>query len=134
MRPILVDSSIILDVAPQDPAWVERSSFAFSREAERAPLVINPVIFTEMSVGYEKAWKLHFALPSAIFRPEDLPWEAAFLAGEGLLAIRRRGGAKSSTLPDFFIGAHAAIARYRLLTRDTARYRTCFPRLEILEP
>lgn len=134
MTPILVDSNIILDVATQDPAWGERSALALSREAERARLVINPIVFAEVSIGYEKVEELDFALPPALFEREDLPWEAAFLAGKCFLAYRRRGGAKGTTLPDFFIGAHAAISGYRLLTRDAARFRTCFPRLEILEP
>jgi len=134
MTPILVDSNIILDIATRDPAWGERSGLALSKEAERAPLVINPIIFAEVSVGHEKVEELDIALPPALFNWEDPPWEAAFLAGKCFPAHRRRGGARSSTLPDFFIGAHAAIAGYRLLTRDAARYRIYFPGLEILVP
>jgi predicted nucleic acid-binding protein len=134
MTPILVDSNIILDVATQDPIWAERSSLALGRVAEQSQLVINSIIFAEVSVGYEKVEELDFALPPELFLREDLPWEAAFLAGKCFLAYRRRGGTKTSTLPDFFIGAHAALAGYRLLTRDAARYRTYFPGLEILVP
>jgi len=134
MTPVLVDSKVILDVATQDPVWAGRSGRVLAREAERAQLVINPIIFAEVSVGFEKIEEMDFALPPGLFRREDLPWEAAFLAGKCFLAHRRRGGAKSSTLPDFFIGAHAALAGYRLLTRDAARYRTYFPALQILEP
>ena len=134
MTPILVDSNIILDVATQDPVWGERSGLILAREAETAPLVINPLIFSEVSIGFEKIEELDAAVPASLFRREELPWEAAFLAGKCFLAYRRRGGAKTSTLPDFYIGAHAALAGYRLLTRDSARYRTYFPALEILMP
>ena len=134
MTPILVDSNIILDVATQDPVWGERSGLILAREAETSPLVINPLIFSEVSIGFEKIEELDAAVPESLFRREELPWEAAFLAGKCFLAYRRRGGAKTSTLPDFYIGAYAALAGYRLLTRDSARYRTCFPALEILMP
>lgn len=134
MTPILVDSNIILDVATQDPVWAERSGSALARAAETAQLVVNPIIFAEVSVGYLKIEDLEAALPQDLFRREDLPWEAAFLAGKCFLAYRRKGGARTSTLPDFFIGAHAALAGYRLLTRDVARYRTYFPRLDVLVP
>ena len=134
MIPLLVDSNIILDVATQDPIWAERSGRALAREAEQVQLVINPIIFAEVSVGFERVEQLEAALPPGLFRRENLPWEAAFLAGKCFLAYRRKGGQKTSTLPDFYIGAHAALAGYRLLTRDAARYRTYFPGLEILVP
>jgi predicted nucleic acid-binding protein len=134
MTPVLVDSNVILDVATQDPVWAERSGLLLAREAETAQLVINPIIFAEVSVGFEGIEELDAALPPGLFRREHLPWEAAFLAGKCFLAYRRRGGKKTSTLPDFYIGAHAALAGYRLLTRDVARYQTYFPGLEILVP
>jgi len=134
MNPVLVDSNIILDVATRDPVWAERSGLALAREAERSQLVINPIIFAEVSVGYERVEQVDEALPGAWFKRENLPWEAAFLAGKCFLAYRRRGGTRSSTLPDFYIGAHAALGGYRLLTRDATRYRTYFPGLQILVP
>lgn len=134
MIPLMVDANVILDVATQDPVWAERSARVLAREAERVPLVINPIIFAEVSVGFERVEQLEAALPPEMFRRENLPWEAAFLAGKCFLAYRRRGGTKTSTLPDFYIGAHAALAGYRLLTRDAARYRTYFPGLDILVP
>jgi predicted nucleic acid-binding protein len=134
MTPVLVDSNIILDVATQDPVWARRSGALLARVAERSQLVINPIVYAEVSVGYEKVEELEEALPQDLFRREALPWEAAFLAGKSFLAYRRRGGSKGSPLPDVFIGAHAALAGYRLLTRDAARFRTCFPGLEILVP
>jgi hypothetical protein len=134
MTPVLVDSNIILDVATQDPAWMERSGRVLAREAETAQLVINPIIYAEVSVGYAQVEDLEAVLPPEAFHREELPWAAAFLAGKCFLAYRRRGGKRTSTLPDFYIGAHAAVAGYRLLTRDAARYRTYFPRLEIITP
>ncbi|MGA2083091.1 MAG: type II toxin-antitoxin system VapC family toxin [Holophaga sp.] len=134
MTPVLVDSNIILDVATQDPVWARRSGAVLARVAERSQLVINPIVYAEVSIGYEKVEELEEALPQDLFRREALPWEAAFLAGKCFLAYRRRGGKKGSPLLDFYIGAHAALAGYRLLTRDVARYRTYFPSLEILVP
>ena len=132
MVPILVDSNIILDLATQDPAWAERSGDALARVAESAQLVINPIIFAEVSVGYARVEELEAALPAALFRREQLPWEAAFLAGKCFLAYRRRGGKRTSTLPDFFIGAHAAVEHMALITRDASRYRTYFPKLKLI--
>jgi len=134
MTPVLVDSNIILDVATQDPVWARRSGAVLARVAERSQLVINPIVYAEVSIGYGKVEELEEALPQDLFRREALPWEAAFLAGKCFLAYRRRGGKKGTPLPDFYIGAHAALAGYRLLTRDVARYRTYFPSLEILVP
>lgn len=134
MTPVLVDSNVILDVATRDPVWGDRSGAVLGRVAERSRLVINPIVFAEVSVGYARVEELEEALPQDLFQREALPWEAAFLAGKCFLAYRRRGGRKGSPLPDFYIGAHAALAGYRLLTRDAARYRTYFPNLEILVP
>jgi hypothetical protein len=134
MIPILVDSNLILDVATRDPRWAERSGQALAEGAEQARLVINPIIFAEVSVGYARVEELEAAIPPDLFAREDLPWAAAFLAGKCFLAYRRRGGQKTSTLPDFYIGAHAALAGYRLLTRDAARYRSYFPGVDILVP
>jgi len=134
MKPVLVDSNIILDVATQDPAWMGRSAAALLHAANESILVINPIIYAEVSVGYQRIEEVDAALPTSLFAREPVPYEAAFLAGKCFLEYRRRGGTKTSTLPDFFIGAHAAICGYKLLTRDPARYRTYFPRLELLTP
>jgi predicted nucleic acid-binding protein len=102
--------------------------------ADSFRLVINPVIYAEVSVRYSRIEDLESALPKSLIDREPIPYEAAFLAGKAFLAYRQRGGTKRSPLPDFFIGAHAAIAGYRLLTRDAARYRTYFPRLPLIAP
>lgn len=134
MSSTLVDSNVLLDVLTEDPAWFDWSSAALESQAERSVLVIDPLIYAEVSIRFERIEELEEALPPAMFRRDALPWEAAFLAGKCFVQYRRRGGAKHSPLPDFYIGAHAAVARMTLLTRDGGRYRTYFPSLDILAP
>jgi hypothetical protein len=131
---VLVDSNVILDVATEDRTWGEWSAEALARAADETVLVINPIVFAEVSVGFGRVEDLEAALPPDVFRREPLPYEAAFLAGRSFLAYGRRGGHRPAPLPDFFIGAHAAVAGHQLLTRDAARYRTYFPRLTIIAP
>ncbi|WP_160122289.1 type II toxin-antitoxin system VapC family toxin [Rhodovarius lipocyclicus] len=131
---VLVDSNVLLDVMTEDPAWFAWSSGALAEAADGARLVINPVIYAEVSVRYSRIEELDAALPRSLFDREALPYEAAFLAGKCFLAYRRRGGEKRSPLPDFLIGAHAAVAGYTLLTRDAARYRSYFPKLALITP
>jgi hypothetical protein len=131
---ILVDSNVLLDVMTEDPQWFQWSADALTGAAEAHRLVINPIIYAEVSIRYSRIEHLDAALPRTIIDREPIPYEAAFLAGKAFRIYRQRGGAKRSTLPDFFIGAHASIAGYSLLTRDAARYRTYFPRLTLLAP
>ncbi len=132
--PILVDSNVLLDVATNDPIWAERCASALELWSARESLVINPIILAEVSAGFRSMDEVDAALPGDTFVREALPFSAAFAAGKAFLAYRRRGGTRTSTLPDFFIGAHALVARHGLLTRDVARYRTYFPDVSILEP
>jgi predicted nucleic acid-binding protein len=131
---VLVDSNVLLDIATEDPSWFEWSAQALERAAEESTLVINPIIFAEVSVRFERIEDLDAVLSPNLFKREALPYEAAFLAGKSFLAYRRRGGHRPLPLPDFYIGAHAAIAGHRVLTRDAARYRTYFPRLTLIAP
>jgi len=133
-RGVLVDSNVLLDVATNDPVWGDWSARALAQVAEHATLIINPIVYAEVSIGYSTVEALDAVLPAALYQREPLPWEAGFLAGKCFLLYRRRGGARTSPLPDFYIGAHAAIAGLALLTRDAARYRGYFPKLEILSP
>lgn len=133
-RGVLVDSNILLDIATDDPDWGEWSRNALAGCAEYLTLVINPIIYAEVSVGFSTIEALEAALPRAVFQREPLPWEAGFLAGKCFLAYRRRGGQRQTPLPDFYIGAHAAVGSLALLTRDAVRYQTYFPRVEILSP
>ena len=131
---VLVDSHVILDVATNDPTWGSWSAEALARAADESVLVINPIVFAEVSVAFDRVEDLEQALPPEIYRRDPLPYEAAFLAGKSFLRYRRRGGRRASPLPDFYIGAHAAVAGHQLLTRDARRYRTYFPRIVLIAP
>ena len=130
----LVDSNVLLDVLTADEAWFAWSADALAAAAEVGPLLVNAVIYAEVSVRFTRIEDLDDALSPSDYRRLELPWEAAFLAGKVFLDYRRNEGTKSSPLPDFFIGAHAAVAGMRLLTRDTGRYRTYFPTVELVAP
>lgn len=134
MSVILVDSNVILDILTEDPDWYEWSAAALERYAEDAVLAINPIIYAEVSVGFDRIEDLDETLPPEFFRRAPLPWEAGFLAGKCFLLYQKRGGKKRAPLPDFYIGAHAAVGGMALLTRDAGRYRTHFPKLNILAP
>lgn len=134
MTPVLVDSNILIDIATDDPAWGAWSANALVRSGQGARLIINPLIYAEVSVTHNRIETLDALLPEDVFAREPLPWAAAFLAGKAFLAYRRRGGERASPLPDFYIGAHAAVRGYRLLTRDRGRYETYFPKVELISP
>jgi predicted nucleic acid-binding protein len=133
-RGVLVDSNVLLDVATNDVVWGNWSARALAEVAEHATLIINPIVYAEVSIGYTTIEALDAVLPESLYQREPLPWEAGFLAGKSFLLYRRRGGSRTSPLPDFYIGAHAAIGRLALLTRDAARYRSYYPKVEILAP
>ncbi len=134
MKPVLVDTNVLLDVATQDPNWFSWSSRALEQAANESRLVINPIIYAELSTGYPRIEDLEAAIPPSAYAREPLPYEAGFLAGKVFLQYRRRGGTRTSPLPDFYIGAHAAIADFRLLTRDARPFRAYFPRLDLITP
>jgi len=131
---VLVDSNVLLDVATEDPRWGGWSSNALAEAAHVSSLAIDPIIYAEVSIRYETIEELELVLPPEVFRREPLPYEAGFLAGKVFVAYRRRGGRRSAPLPDFYIGAHAAVEGFRLLTRDASRYRTYFPTVELIAP
>jgi predicted nucleic acid-binding protein len=135
-RPIgyLIDSNVLLDVATEDPRWCEWSSAALSTAARTAPLLINPLIYAEVSMNYDTIEELDEALPEPLFRRVPLPYPAGFVAGRAFLTYRSRGGERRSPLPDFYIGAHAAVDRLTLVTRDARRYSSYFPTVEIVAP
>jgi predicted nucleic acid-binding protein len=129
---VLVDSCVILDIATSDPCWGQWSENALAEAADHSVLVINPLIYAEISVGFARIEELEDALPKDLFRRDPLPYQAAFLAGKAFVAYRRSGGVRTSPLPDFYIGAHAAISGFRLLTRDPSRFRNYFPTVELI--
>jgi predicted nucleic acid-binding protein len=134
MTAVLIDSNVLLDLMTEDPRWFSWSAKALANAAETLRLVINPIIYAEVSIRYSRIEDLNAALPKAMIDREPIPYEAAFLAGKAFRVYRRRGGTKRSTLPDFFVGAHASVAGYSLLTRDATRYRTYFPKLPLIAP
>ncbi|MCA2654195.1 MAG: type II toxin-antitoxin system VapC family toxin [Microcystis sp. M015S2] len=134
MTDILVDSNVILDVVTEDPQWFEWSAQMLTNYAEQGNLVINPIIYAEISIGFNQPEEVEAALPEDFFRRDSLPYAAAFLAGQSFLEYRRRGGERRSPLPDFYIGAHAAVTAMSLLTRDVNRYRTYFPSVLLITP
>lgn len=134
MRPAIVDSNVILDVAQSGCHGSAWSAVALEQLLDEAILVINPIVYAEVSIRYRTVDEVERALPVDLYYREHLPYDAAFLAGKCFVTYRRRGGMRASPLPDFYIGAHAAVRGYRLLTRNAARYRTYFPTVELIAP
>lgn len=134
MSPVLVDSNVLLDLFTRDARWLDWSSDALTQAADNSRLVINAVIFAEISVRFSRIEELDSALTATDFSRESIPFDAAFLAAKAFQTYRLRGGSRHSTLPDFFIGAHAATQGYRLLTRDPRRYRSYFPTVPLIAP
>lgn len=134
MADVLVDSNVLLDVLTEDARWFVWSSRALEACAEDNVLAINPIIYAEVSIGFDRIEDLDAALPEDMIERRGIPLAAAFLAGKCFVKYRRRGGRKRSVLPDFLIGAHAAVAGMPLVTRHTARYRTYFPTVELICP
>jgi len=134
MPAVLVDSNVLLDILTNDPAWADWSAAQLASAGNTSRLVINPIIYSEISIRFSRIEDLEDALPREIIEKEALPFEAAFLAGKVFLDYRKAGGPKTSPLPDFLIGAHAAVLGYQLLTRDPRRFRTYFPTLQLIEP
>jgi len=134
MAYVMVDSNVLLDILTEDEKWFVWSSRILEDYAERHILVINPIIYAEISIGFDQIEDLEKALPQALLERHPIPWEAAFLAGKCFVKYRRRGGKKNSPLPDFFIGAHAVVTQMPLITRDEVRYLTYFPGLKLLGP
>jgi len=134
MAAIMVDTCVLLDVATEDSHWFEWSSAALAQAVNEATLVVNSVVYSELSVGFETIEEIEKLLERDYFDYRPIPREAAFLAGKCFLRYRRQGGRKAPPLPDFLIGAHASIESLPLLTRDVRRFRTYFPRLELICP
>ncbi len=131
---ILVDSNVIIDVLTEDPIWQGWSEAALADAADRDEIGINPIIYAEIASGFATLSELDHAIGPESYRRLALPYEAGFVANRAFVEYRRRGGARTSPLPDFYIGAHAAVAGLELLTRDARRYRGYFPRVSLISP
>ena len=131
---ILIDSNILLDLASEDSEWYMWSAVAVGTAGSSFELAINPIIYAEASIRYATPNEFDAAFPEENFRREPIPYAAAFLAGKAHLEYRNRGGSRNSPLSDFFIGAHAAVSGFKILTRDPRRYRRYFPTVELIAP
>jgi len=134
MQGLLIDSNVILDVFEDDPTWAEWSEAKLETYSATHSLFVNPVIYAEVSVGFNRIEELEAAMQGCGFQMLQLPREALFLAGKVFVKYKKRKGAKTSPLPDFFIGAHAAVAELDLLTRDVSKFKTYFPTINIISP
>jgi hypothetical protein len=131
---VLVDTNVILDVVGDDPTWGDWSQAQLDTISLQESLCINPVIYAELSIAFAKIEELEAALRVAEIRVDSIPREALFLAGKAFLAYRRNRGSKSGVLPDFFVGAHAAVMELPLLTRDSTRIASYFPTVRLIAP
>lgn len=131
---VMVDSCVLLDIFTQDANWYAWSSDQLARAANHGTVVINPVIYAEVSAGFHRIEDLDAFLAPDVFEYRPIPREAAFLAARSFMAYRKRGGVKTAPLPDFFIGAHASVEGLDLITRDTRRFASCYPRLRLICP
>ena len=134
MKGVLVDSNVILDLFLDDPRWASWSESVLAHYGDGSPLYINAVIYTEVSIGFERIEDLETALQKGGFRMLEIPKETLFLTGKVYLKYRKLGGSKRSPLPDFYIGAHAAVLGIDLITRDVQRYRTYFSTVNLIHP
>ena len=131
---LLVDTNVLVDVVTNDPQWVEWSQHQLERQALQARLIVNPVVYAELSIGFRRIEEVERILNTIGVEVEEIPRLALFLAGKAFQSYRARGGRKAGVLPDFFIGAHAVAEDIGLLTRDTRRYRSCFPTIKLVTP
>ncbi len=131
---ILVDANVLLDVFEDDAEWSEWSQNRLDSASATDTLAINPIIYSELSIGFARIEELEAVIKEASLTIEDIPREALFLAGKAFLRYRRTRGTKRSVLPDFYIGAHAAVMQWPVLTRDVGRYRTYFPTVSLIAP
>ena len=134
MSSTLVDSNVLIDLFDEESEWRGWSDAMIADLGTRGELIINPIVYAEVAAGFASVEDVEEVLRPDFLRREALPWPAAFLAGRAFVRYRKLGGERTSILPDFYIGAHAAVAGYTLLTRDPRRYRYYFPRLRVVSP
>jgi predicted nucleic acid-binding protein len=131
---VLVDTNVLLDVLADDAEWADWSESQLQAASVTDTLAINAIIYSELSIAFERIEELEAVITQASLTVEPIPREALFLAGKAFLSYRRRQGRKHGVLPDFYIGAHASVMQWPLLTRDVARYRNYFPTVQLIAP
>jgi len=134
MSIILIDTCVVTDLASPESQWFEWSAETLERLDQNNTFVINPIIYAECSVGFERIEEVEALFNHLGFSSKPIPKEALFLAGKAFFQYKKRKGGKTNVLPDFFIGAHAAVAGYQLMTRDKGRFNTYFPSVELIMP
>ncbi len=134
MNPVLVDSNVILDLFLDDPIWADWSEKMLSDFSQTSTLCINPIIYTEISIGFHQIEVLEDAILKTGLKILDIPKESLFLTGKAFLQYRRSKGNKTHPMPDFYIGAHAAVLNIPLITRDKARFQTYYPSVKLIHP
>ena len=131
---LLVDTNVLVDVLQDDPQWADWSISQLRAQASIHPLIINPIIYAEVSLSFSTLEGLDSAVLTLALQLREIPRPALFLAAKAYAQYRKRGGSKPQVLPDFFIGAHAAVEGWPLLTRDASRFKTYFPTLDLIAP
>jgi len=134
VKGVLIDSCVILDVFEEDSQWVDWSESILNRYGNTYNMYINPLIYSEVSIGFKRIEEVEEAITRCGFQMRQIPKEALFLAGKAFMQYRRRKGTKQMSLPDFFIGAHAAVDKLELITRDVLRFRSYFPTVNLISP
>ena len=134
MNGVLIDSCVILDLLTNDPKWANWSESILEQYSQTNTLYINSIIYTEVSMGFEKIEELEDAISQLGVKVIEMPRETLFLTGKAFLKYRKNKGTKNSPLPDFFIGAHATVSKFHLITRDLAKYKTYFPQVKLIHP
>ena len=134
MNGVLIDSCVLLDLFTDDANWAEWSENILEQYSQTNTLYINSMVYTEISIGFEKIEEIEEAIVELDIKVIEIPREALFLTGKVFLQYRRNQGTKTSPLPDFFIGAHAAVSKFDLITRDISKYKTYFPQVRLIHP
>ena len=134
MNGVLIDSCVLLDLFTNDPHWADWSESTLERYSQTNTLYINSIVYTEISIGFEKIEEVEEAISTLGIKVLEIPREALFLTGKAFIQYRRNKGTKNSPLPDFFIGAHSAVTQLDLITRDLSKYKTYFPQVNLIHP
>ncbi|MFW5444499.1 MAG: type II toxin-antitoxin system VapC family toxin [Methylococcaceae bacterium] len=130
----MIDTCVVTDLADPNSVWFEWSAATLEQLDQHHAFVINPIIYAECSIGFERIEEVEALFKNLGFDINPIPKEALFLAGKAFLQYKRRNGSKNNVLPDFFIGSHAAVSGFQLMTRDKGRFSTYFPHVELIMP
>ena len=134
MNGVFIDSCVLLDLFTDDPNWAEWSEKILETYSQTNTLFINSIVYTEISIGFKRIEEVENAITALSIRVLEIPREALFLTGKVFLTYKKNKGTKTSPLPDFFIGAHAAVSKFELITRDASKYETYFPQVKLIHP